>query len=88
MADHPINFAEQRALANEDNSLWSPRDCIAAVLRDIDSGKIAPTAVMIHYYEPDGDGQAHNFYLSNLNFPEHIAMLNVALWDTMERWKK
>lgn len=49
-ADHPISFAERRAENARDGSLWTPRDALVAMLRDIDSGKLKPASLVIAYH--------------------------------------
>lgn len=89
MDDEPISLAEVRAVKAQDSRLWSPRDALASVLRAIDSGEIAPTAISIDYYEdtPDGD-LSHHYTVSNLTREQRIAMLVLAQQRALEEWRK
>lgn len=46
-ADTPLSFAEMRSTKEHDGRLWSPRDALIAILRDIDAGKIKVRNVAI-----------------------------------------
>jgi hypothetical protein len=54
-ANIPVSLSEVRAEKEGDGKLWSPRDALVSILRDIDAGKVAPTDVVICYRE-DLDG--------------------------------
>lgn len=45
--DYPESIAERRANAAEMASLWTPRDAIISILRDIDNGTLNPFVVFI-----------------------------------------
>lgn len=47
--DHPQSIAEIKAQRAVDGGLWSPRDALIAVLRDIDDGKVDPSCIFIAY---------------------------------------
>ncbi len=46
-ADHPETIGERRADRAENAALWSPRDVLVSVLREIDRGEIAPDALVV-----------------------------------------
>lgn len=46
-ADHPRSVAEIRSERSTDARDWTPRDVLISVLRDIDAGKIAPSAIVV-----------------------------------------
>ena len=50
------NLNEARAVKAEDNTLWTPKDCAEAFLRDIEGGVIKPTKVLILYTQEAADG--------------------------------
>ena len=79
-----IRMADKKS----DCTLWSVRDCLQAMIDDIDSGEINPESIAIHYYErTEHDRLKPCFYISNLGFPEHIALLHIAIDDTAARWR-
>lgn len=45
--DHPETVGELRSGKSEDSADWSPRDVLIAALREIDSGKVEPTALVL-----------------------------------------
>lgn len=61
-ADYPMSVAERRAAFGLDGSLWTPRDALIAMLRDIDAGTINTDALVISYRHRDETGGAHTFY--------------------------
>jgi hypothetical protein len=44
---YPISLAERQARKSVDGSLWSPRDALIAALREIDSGQLDPSELII-----------------------------------------
>lgn len=62
--NHPLSIGETRADRNRDGSLWSPREVLVTMLRDIDSGKIQPDVLVVAWGEiMDGKRRGH-FYQS------------------------
>lgn len=45
--DHPKSITEARADKYNDGSMWSPRDALIALLREIDNGEIAVEHMVI-----------------------------------------
>lgn len=52
-ADHPLSIAEIRADKSQNATDWTPRDVLIELLRDIDSGAIAPDALIVAMSIPD-----------------------------------
>jgi hypothetical protein len=50
-ANAPVSLGETRALKMADGRLWTPRDALVAMLRDIDEGKEDPTDIVICFRE-------------------------------------
>lgn len=46
-SEYPKSIAEARANASANAADWTPRDALIAMLRDIDSGKVHPDALVI-----------------------------------------
>lgn len=55
-AGYPVSVSEARADREDDCRLWSPRDALISVLRDIDEGKVAPDALICVYRQRGEDG--------------------------------
>lgn len=55
--DHPVSITERKSdLATEDSgTLWTPRDVLIKMLRQIDNGEIEPDALIVCYREVKGD---------------------------------
>ena len=54
-SEHPKTLGEIRADKTENAKDWSPRDVLVRMLRDIDSGKVAPEHLMVLYVLPKKD---------------------------------
>ena len=52
-ADAPTSITEARAQREGDASKWTPRDVLIALLRDIDSGHIAPETLVVAHASAD-----------------------------------
>lgn len=70
-----VNLNEVRAVTKGDSSLWSPRDCLEAVLRDIKNGEIKPDSLMVLYSEKGG---LPKFYRCHMTYEKNITMLRLA----------
>lgn len=49
--DHPVSITERKSDLADENSgtLWTPRDALIRMLRQIDNGEIEPDALIICY---------------------------------------
>lgn len=60
--DDPVNLREFRANKEQDAKLWTPLDCLKAVVRDLESGEMKPVdAIYIAMVRKDESGQAQSF---------------------------
>lgn len=55
-ANHPISIAQARAERAENGALWTPRDALIDMLRDLDSGKLAVEDICIVHRSRDPEG--------------------------------
>lgn len=60
-ADAPVSIAERRASRAHDGSLWTPRDALVDLLRQIDRGEVKVDEVVISYRESDAHGTRTRF---------------------------
>lgn len=59
-SDHPVSIAEIKAVERYDGTMWSPRDVLVRMLRDIDSGTCNPDILVASYSEVvDGKRKGH-----------------------------
>lgn len=57
-----INLNEARALKSSDATLWTPEECLRAILRDLESGELKPVdAIYVAMVRKDKKGQAEAF---------------------------
>lgn len=62
MSDDPINLREVRALKEQNARLWTPLDCLKAVVRDLESGDLKPIdAIYVAMLRRSEDGNATAF---------------------------
>lgn len=50
-AEHPVSITEERATRAGLGDLWTPRDCLLQMLRDVDQGEIKPIDLVVAYSE-------------------------------------
>jgi hypothetical protein len=73
-SNHPPSIGETRADRSGDGSLWSPREVLVAILRDIDGGKIQPDVLVVAWGEVGaGKRQGH------FNQSTHDGLLSLGL---------
>lgn len=46
-SNHPVSLGEAKADRAHDAALWTPREALISVLRDIDSGKLNPDHLIV-----------------------------------------
>jgi len=71
--DHPVSITEARANREENSALWTPRDALISMLRDIDSGIINPDALVAICRTKDEDGNYRTTFV-NATPDVHVAM--------------
>jgi hypothetical protein len=72
-SDHPVSITEARANREENSALWTPRDALISMLRDIDNGIINPDALVAICRTKDEDG-AYRTTFVNATPDVHVAM--------------
>lgn len=83
------NLNKRRADRAGDSRLWSPLECLEDLVSKIKSGEVKPSQLAVHFFEErDNGGKTHRFTVSGVTFPEHIALLNIALCRTIEEWRE
>lgn len=83
--DFPVSLAEKKAKDNSNSELWTPRDCIISVLREIDEGKINPESliVLIGYKDDDGAPTTVTWRASTKGAVFSAGMMIVGLFDML-----
>lgn len=59
-ASHPVSVAEIKSDRTDDPRVWTPRDALISLLREIDSGKVSPYSIAILFASRESD-RATNF---------------------------
>lgn len=77
-ADAPVSLATVRATKAYDGRLWTPRDALIDLLRDIDGGKINPQLIVItaKTTAPDGSYKLLTCSAGGANRHELIGVLS------------
>lgn len=78
MTDEILNFREARALKANDSKLWTPLDCLKALVRDLESGEMKPVdALYVAMVRKNNDEQAQSFpfYAAGTTTLEYRAIL-------------
>lgn len=78
-AEHPVSITEERATRADQGNLWTPRDCLLQVLRDMDRGKITPVDLLVAYSE-QADENVMGVYTRTAcrTFFNTVALLDIA----------
>jgi hypothetical protein len=61
-ANHPKSVTEIKAERSGDGSIWTARDALIDLLRDLDSGVVTADALVICFREPLPDGNAKTHF--------------------------
>jgi hypothetical protein len=81
-----VNFNKERAQKEQDCRLWSPLEALEDLVAEIKAGQLNPEQLGVHYLEPDGDGKRHGYAAAGVTFPDHIALLHIALHSVVSKW--
>lgn len=82
------NLNKKRAEKAGDSRLWTPIDCLEDLVEKIKSREVVPSQLVIHFFENrENGGKTHHYMASGVTFPEHIALLNIALTRIIEEWR-
>lgn len=55
-AGYPPSITEMRANAAQSMMLWTPRDALLSLLREIDEGKVKVDVLVVAFAQVDADG--------------------------------
>lgn len=81
-SQHPQSLNEIKAQREQDGRLWTPRDALIDLLRDIDAGRVNVDDIVIVRRGPTGeDGQMETRYTiaGKSGFTISVGMLQIAL---------
>lgn len=84
-----VSLNERRAMAHQDSGLWSPLECLEALVRDIKAGKVSPEALVVHWYEPQPGGGSDLMQTNaNMTYEAELALLTLATHNCIENWRR
>lgn len=76
---YPKSVSEEKANREASAALWTPRDAIISVLRDIDSGELDITAVSIAFlHKTEAGGEKVGYSTSAPNTTTALGLLSRA----------
>jgi hypothetical protein len=83
-----IGLNEYKAITADDSRLWTPLECLEAMVRDIKSGEIfMPSQLVVHSLAfPDKDNPSrwhHNWDAAGVTIRDHLALLDIAKESTL-----
>ena len=74
-ANAPKSIGEIKSDKAQDATLWTPRDCLIAMLRDIDSGKMSPNRLCVCWREGEPNTPSTHYSLAGADKIIHAGML-------------
>lgn len=83
-AEYPVSLAERRSAKSDDASQWTPRDCLIALLRDIDSGKkdVTDVVICVKLRSKGGPNSTHStYYNSSTNYHVMLGLMTDVQFD-------
>lgn len=85
-ANVPQSIAELRSAKEGDMSLWSPRDVLVHVLRQIDSGEIEAKSVVVAMRHQRGEDLFTDHWKSAPDLHAVIALLEIVKARVLKDW--
>jgi hypothetical protein len=74
-------LGERRMKKGGDCNLWTPRELLLAMLRDLDD--ISLDGIMVCYFRREGDGTITGMKRSKTTVMEAVAMVEMAKYDLL-----
>ena len=87
----PVSFNEARATKEQDARLWTPLECIKAILRDLETGELKPVDVIyvaMVRKTPAGQTTAFPFYTAGAPSLELRGILAQHLHDLCDAFNR
>jgi len=77
----PESIGEIKANKHYDASLWTVREMLISILREIDSGNITPKCASFFYLDENKSGLRTHWFLSGGSVHEVVGVSEIALHD-------
>lgn len=81
--EHPISIGEVKSEKDSDGSLWTPRECLIAMLREIDNGLQCDLLVVSYRVKIDGKYRAR-FLQSTKDGLASLGLLEATKYKMMD----
>ncbi len=82
-----VHFAEAKADRSGDSRDWSPLDMLKSLVRDVEEGRVKTNQICVHFWVNEDGGRVHHNSVAGMTFPDHVALLTVALHECVDNWK-
>jgi hypothetical protein len=84
-AHAPVSIGERRSLDEQDCALWSPREMLVKLLRDIDTGAWKPDGIVLCYFYKEDAGTRTGMWRSRVTVMQAVAAVEMAKWDLLNQ---
>lgn len=81
--DTPISLGEHRAYRNDDCMAWTPREVLLSLLRDIDSGKLSPTGLIVAFVSREAEKTRTGMRRSGMSLLETVGLIEAIQYDLL-----
>jgi hypothetical protein len=81
VTDAPISLGERRMLKDSDCNLWSPKELLRALLRDMET--IPMDGIVVCYFRREDNGTITGMKRSKTTIMEAVAMIEMAKYDLL-----
>lgn len=78
----PTSLGERRAL-DGDSGAWTPREMLAYMLRQIESGNFSPDGMVVCWFKDVGNGTITGMRRSKTTVMEAVSMIEIAKYDLL-----
>jgi hypothetical protein len=79
----PVSIGEHRSITEQDCSLWTPREMLVKLLRDIDTGAWNPEGIVLSYFYKDGEGTRTGMWRAKVTVMQAVACVEMAKHDLL-----
>lgn len=83
-ANHPQSIAEIKSDKSRNAADWTPRDALISVLRKLDAGEIAPSAIVIVSGDATAGSASIEWASSSPNMLVTLGLLTRFMWAIQE----
>jgi hypothetical protein len=83
-SNHPPSIGEIKSARGNDGSLWTPREVLVKMLREIDDGKVAPDVLVIAWSDIEAGKRRGHFSQSTPDPLLSMGLMQAMLFKMQE----